>query len=301
MFAKTIILFLSLQLISCDFTQGDIDSNINPDNFIIDPSIWTLSWSDEFNDGVFDTNTWDRQVWLNPPNNEWEQYTGGTDTAYEEDGYMVLKAEKKEGLANAPGNYTSARVISNPGGGTGNTGSNGKVIKYGKIAARIQLPYGKGIWPAFWMLGNNINETGGTTPWPSCGEIDILETGFKGNTDGKWGHATLGGALHYDTSIQNNTANWAYVTDHLSLNTGIFANMFHVYEIEWDAEKIIWKVDGTQFFQKDITDPMFNEFREEFYILFNIAIGGNLTDAPDETTMFPQYMKIDWVRHYTHN
>jgi len=308
MFASTLILLCSIFFISCDY--GNLISNTNEENvleepnltinnFYIDPNKWELQWSDEFDDNNFDTNIWHRQIWLNPPNNEWEQYTGEPNTAYEQDGCMILKADKKTGLPNSPGNYTSARVISNPGGQNGNSGSDGKVFKYGKIAAKIQLPYGKGIWPAFWMLGDNINETGGTTPWPSCGEIDILETGFAGNKDGYWGNATLGGALHYDTSVDNKATSWAYDTNHISLNSGKFADDFHIFEIEWDATEIIWKVDGTQYFRKDISDPIFNEFRNNFYVIFNIAIGGNLTDSPDDSTVFPQYMKIDWIRHYT--
>lgn len=273
---------------------------LTDDDYTVDTTKWTIAWSDEFNNNTFDTDTWARQIWLTPPNNEWEQYTGEEDTAYEEDGYMILKADLKDGMESGYGNYTSARVISNPGGSDGDSGSTGKTFEYGKIAARIQLPSGKGVWPAFWMLGDNIYETGGDTSWPSCGEIDILETGFSGNEDGEWGGATLGGAIHYDTSIDNDTGSWTYETDHTSLDEGRYSDDFHVYEIEWDESSITWRVDEEEFFTTDITDSMYNEFREEFYILFNIAIGGNLTDDPDGTD-YPKYMKIDWIRHYTKN
>ncbi|RLW70945.1 MAG: hypothetical protein B6D68_00190 [spirochete symbiont of Stewartia floridana] len=259
---------------------------------------WTLSWSDEFDDGIFDTDTWDRQVLMDPFNNEWQQYTGDPGTAYEQDGYMILKAEW-DGKAHGDNHYTSARVISNPGGGNGNSGSAGKTFQYGKIAARIQLPYGKGIWPAFWMLGDNIDETGGDTAWPGCGEIDILETGAKTDDDGYYGHATLHGTLHYNSTEDNSGNNHSLNGSHTVLPSGKFADNFHVFEIEWDKSKIVWKLDGVQYHSENITADNMSEFQLPYYVIFNIAVGGHFTHAPDATTPFPQFMYIDWIRHYT--
>ncbi|MBN2656567.1 MAG: family 16 glycosylhydrolase [Spirochaetales bacterium] len=262
---------------------------------------WTLVWEDNFNDGTFDSDIWTRQAPSQVFNNELQLYTGEPSTAYEQDGYMILKAEHT-GSSFGYGDFTSARVISNPGGGSGTTEATGKVFRYGKIAARIQLPSGKGIWPAFWMLGDNISETGGDTPWPSCGEIDILESGSQYAFDGFFGHATVGQAIHYDERVDQSVGSpmWKYTSDSLrNPSGGIYANDFHVFEIEWDSTAITWKVDGITAHSADISTDFMTEFHENFYVIFNIAVGGNYTYAPDESTNFPQYMYIDWIRHYT--
>ena len=260
---------------------------------------WNLSWSDEFNDGVFDTDTWTRQVMLNPPNNELETYTGDESTAYEENGNMVLKATHNGGAYNQPDSYTSARVISNPGGTSGIEGVTGKTFLYGKIAARIKLPGGKGVWPAFWMLGDNISETGGDTDWPQCGEIDILESG--GLNDPNYGQGTVHGTIHRDpgTELSPLGDNEYLEAGTVTLeNEELFNDDFHVFEIEWDAQQIVWKLDGVQFGLKNISADIENEFHEDFYVIFNIAMGGWFTTIPDSTTETPQYMYIDWIRHY---
>ncbi|MGM0508107.1 MAG: glycoside hydrolase family 16 protein, partial [Fusobacteriota bacterium] len=261
---------------------------------------WTLNWSDEFDDGVFDTDTWTRQVMYDPFNNELQQYLDNSSVAYEENGNMVIKADHIEGRPyNQPDSYTSARVISNPGGQSGNSGATGKTFKYGKIAARIKLPGGKGIWPAFWMLGDNISETGGDTGWPQCGEIDILETGSV--YDPNYGQGTVHGTVHRDPGTESNPLGYnEYISagSYTLPNGEYFKEDFHVFEIEWDENQIIWKLDGVQFGNKDISSDVENEFHKPFYVLFNIAVGGHFTDTPDETTGFPQYMYIDWIRHY---
>jgi len=263
---------------------------------------WSLAWEDGFNDGTFDTNVWTRQRMMDPPNNEWQQYPGGTDAtyAYEENGYMILKAAKT-GASYADNNFMSARVISNPGGQDSASGTDGKLFKYGKIAARIQVPYGKGIWPAFWMLGDNINETGGSTTWPECGEIDIMEIGE--GTKANYGQGTTLGTLHHDPTVENVPFNWNNEilpsAEHTLPNGEFFAEKFHVFEIEWDEQSIVWKLDGTKIGERSISEATRSEFHENFYVIFNIAVGGNFTATPDSSTPFPQYMYIDWIRHYT--
>lgn len=287
---------------SCDFNFGSQPfDQIEPDYGIDEDTYepgegWNLSWSDEFDGETLDTDVWDRQRLLNPYNNEWQMYTADTSTAYVRDGSLILKATHDNGI-HAPGNYTSARIISNPGGWTGSSGSTGKTFRYGKIAARIKLPSGKGIWPAFWLLGDNINETGGNTPWPACGEIDILETGSVNATDNCYGHATAGQALHYS----NTSGAWEHKAGSKELSYGKYSDRFHVFEIEWDSEKIIWKINGVTAHSESITDAHLSEFHQEFYVIFNIAVGGNYTHDPDNSTQFPQYMYIDWIRHYEKN
>ena len=270
----------------------------NASNDSYDPGTgWTLDWSDEFNDGEFDTNVWTKQRLMDPYNGEWQQYTGDASTAYEQDGYMILEADWS-GVVHADNNYTSARVISNPGGQSGATDAEGRVFRYGKIAARIQLPYGKGIWPAFWMLGDNISETGGDTAWPMSGEIDILETGAGGDPD--YGQGTVHGTIHHDPTADNSSGDNLYLTaGSYTLPDGeFFGANFRVFEIEWDEQQIIWRLDGQQFGSMSISEAGRTEFHEDFYVLFNIAVGGNFTADPDDSTDFPQYMYIDWIRHY---
>lgn len=254
---------------------------------------WELIWSDEFDGAELNRDVWTRQNLPSPYNAEWERYTPSETHSYVENSCLVIKATHDSGTV-APGQYTSARVISNPGGGTGTSGNTGKTFRYGKIAARIKLPSGKGIWPAFWMLGDNVNETGGSTPWPASGEIDILETGSKDAGDNYWGHATAGQAIHFS----NGDGNWAYRSGSKGLKYGMYSDGYHVFEIEWDAAKIVWKIDGAWVHNETITDSWLSEFHNDFYVIFNIAVGGNYTFAPDESTSFPQYMYVDWIRHY---
>lgn len=259
---------------------------------------WTLSWSDEFNQSVLDENVWTRQAMKFPYNNEMQQYLGDSSVAYTENGYMVIKAARVR-ETNTRGSFTSARVISNPGGADGKSGAAGKTFLYGKIAARIQLPYGRGLWPAFWMLGDNVSETGGDTAWPVCGEIDILESGS--NRAPNNGNGTVSGALHHDPSPNNTRKqNLCLDTALTTLPDGeLMAAKFRVFEIEWDQEKIVWKLDGVKFGEASISEETRDEFHKEFYAIFNIAVGGNFTVSPDDETPFPQFMYVDWIRHYT--
>ncbi|MBN2656565.1 MAG: glycoside hydrolase family 16 protein [Spirochaetales bacterium] len=252
---------------------------------------WTPVWSDEFRYGAFDTDTWERLIPVTRFNDELQLYTGDASTAYVLDGNMILKAEHT-GSGYDYGDFTSARVISNPGGSDGTSGSAGKLVRYGKLAARIKLPSGKGVWPAFWLLGDNYKDTGGDTKWPDCGEIDILESGSTAVNDGEWGHTTVGQAIHSTAGIPSSS-------NFFSLDAGLFSDNYHVFEIEWDSSQLVWKVDGTTVHTADIST--IEEFHKDMYIIFNIAIGGSYTYTPDTETPFPLYMYIDWVRHYSQN
>lgn len=268
----------------------------NPDNYSPGEG-WVLVWSDEFNNGTFDETIWTRQKMLYPYNNEFQQYTGDPETAYVDNGNLVLKAAKTRETIMRTG-FSSARVISNPGGNDGESPAKGKTFLYGKIAARIQLPYGRGIWPAFWLVGDNISETGGDTNWPVCGEIDILEAGSNlapGNGDG-----TITGALHHDPSLENRVQmnQWLAAGKYTIPNGELFAEKFHVFEIEWDEKKIVWKLDGEKWGEVSISESTRDEFHKPFYAIFNIAVGGSYTFSPDESTPFPQYMLVDWIREY---
>lgn len=240
---------------------------------------WTLAWADEFEGDTLNTDNWNLQV--EPAgrfNEEWQRYTNSENNAYVENGHLVIKAIH-ESDEHGMDQYTSARL---------NT-ANKQFWKYGKIAARIKLPYGKGMWPAFWMLGNNINENGGDTPWPQSGEIDILE--MYGSKD----NGVVEANLHYANLEDKHTMMGAVP---FKLKEGAFADDFHIFALEWDEMEISWLVDGEKYHTAPITDEALTEFHEDFFILFNLAVGGAPAGEPDESTEFPQYMKVDWVRVY---
>ncbi len=235
---------------------------------------WSLVWSDEFkNTGLPDYTKWEYDVGGNGwGNNELEYYTKSCpENARIKNGILIITAIKENygGM-----NYTSARLK-----------TQGKASwKYGKIEARIKLPYGKGIWPAFWMLGNKFSAVG----WPACGEIDIMEM-----VGGTKGDNTIHGAVHWD---ENGHASDVGKT---SLSSGIFADDFHVFSIEWDSQTIKWFLDGQQYLAIDITPQALSEFHNEFFIILNLAVGGNWPGSPDSITVFPQTMEVDYVRIYS--
>ena len=191
---------------------------------------------------------------------------------------MVIKAIHKSNK-HGHNQYTSARLHT----------ANKQAWKYGKIAARIKLPKGKGIWPAFWMLGANIDENGGDTPWPQSGEIDILE--LYGTED----NAVVEANIHYadKNNVHANMGAVAY-----KLKEGIFADAFHIFELEWNQNTLTWLVDGQAYATTSINTSERNEFHHEFFLLLNIAVGGTYAGWPDETTVFPQHMYVDWIRVY---
>lgn len=257
----------------------NVMSKLNKDNY--QPGTdWKLAWSDEFEANTIDKSIWNFQVVeAGRFNDEWQRYTDSNDNAYIENNCLVIKAIHESDV-HGMDQYTSARL---------NTAQK-RVLKYGKITARIKLPQGEGIWPAFWMLGANIDENGGDTPWPKSGEIDILEL-YGSKDDG----AIEANAHYADASGGHDMMGAASY----KLKQGKFADAFHIFELEWDATRIAWFVDGQQFASMPITADELSEFHNDFFILLNIAVGGTHAGRPDSTTTFPQHMYIDWIRVYT--
>ena len=247
----------------------------NPDEYELKGD-WKLVWADEFDGDELNLKNWTRQVLPEPYNDEWQQYFDRKENAYVEDGHLVIKAIHT-GDTHGKAQYTSGRL---------HTGGK-QEWKYGRIAARIQLPHGKGMWPAFWMLGADIDEIGGDVPWPKCGEIDILEL-YGTRDDG-----VVEANIHYDEDGHKMMGAKSF-----KLEQGIFADQFHVFELEWNEEKIRWYVDGSAYCEADISGENLSEFHDKFYILLNIAVGGEHAGRPDETTPFPGLMYVDWVRVY---
>ena len=244
-------------------------------------SCYELIWNDEFNyNGLPDSSLWYfEEGGTGWGNNELQYYTSKRiENAHVEDGYLTIEA-RKENFGGRE--YTSARLI---------TYQNNHSWKYGKIEARVKLPYGQGIWSAFWALGDGIFEG---NSWPGCGEIDILELIGGGEGKDDMSHGTI----HYSDANNNHASSG----NHYQLSQGIFADDFHVFSIEWTGTQIKWFVDDVQFHSASITNNELSEFHKEFFLLLNLAVGGNWPGNPNSSTVFPQKMLIDYVRVYQLN
>ena len=237
---------------------------------------WKLVWSDEFNGpagSAVDGSKWNL---VNKGdgfgNNELQFYRNGTqNAAMDGNGSLVITA-KKETYQNRQ--YTSARLE-----------SNGKYeVKYGRIESRLQVPKGQGIWPAFWMLGNDISQVS----WPNCGEIDIMENIGKEPT-------IVHGTLHGPGYSGGNAVGAAYTLP----NGGKFADAFHEFAVEWEENVVRFYVDGNLYQTRKPSDvPGRWVYDHPHFLLLNVAVGGQWPGSPDSTTTFPQTMKVDYVRVY---
>ena len=230
----------------------------------------SLVWSDEFTSKTINSSNWSYDIggsgW---GNNELEYYTNSSKNAYTTGGYLVIEARKETKEGN---NYTSARMIS----------KDKKTFTYGRIDFRAKLPKGQGIWPALWMLGNNIS----TTAWPACGEIDIME--LLGHESQKtYGTVHWGAAGGASTHIGGN----------YTLSSQTFNDKFHVFSLKWEADKLSFLIDDVLFFTANKSQVNGNyPFDKPFFFIMNVAVGGNWPGNPDATTVFPQRMIVDYVR-----
>jgi beta-glucanase (GH16 family) len=249
---------------------------------ITGPTNYTLVWSDEFNQesSIPDVNNWGYDLGYGGGgwgNDEWQRYTNAPENVKVENGNLVISAVWDSVNYATPGkrdgSVTSARINS----------KNKFSVKYGKIEASIKVPTTMGMWPSFWMLGKNYDTAG----WPQCGEIDIMEVSPLYH-----GANTAMSTLHWwdDTSSSHNSYGQ---TKRLSEP---LSNDYHTYEVEWDALRIVGKIDGITYFVKTIDAGTMDEFFKEFFLIFNVAVGGNLGGTPDGTTNWPQRMYVDWVR-----
>lgn len=252
------------------------------DSVTWDSREWTLVWSDEF-EGEAGT----------PPNPEFWGYDigghgwGNNQLEYNNDrvenvsldgnGNLAITARKEniEGYRcyYGPCEYTSARILT----------KDKMEFTYGRVEARIKVPFGQGIWPAFWSLGANFDQVG----WPNSGEIDIMEyVGKEPNTTygtvhgpGYSGASGIGANISFDEPV---------------------ADDFHVFAVDWDPNVIRWYVDG-ELFQTLSADELNGRkwvFDHDFFLILNVAVGGYWPGNPDDTTVFPQTMLVDYVRVY---
>ena len=211
-------------------------------------------------------------------NKEWQTYTAGNANAfYDGQGHLIIEArqETRTGPDGIERDYTSARLK-----------TQGLFSQqYGKMEARLKVPRGQGIWPAFWMLGDAFATEG----WPECGEIDIMENvGYE--------PAVIHGTLHGPGYSGGGGLQGSY--EHPDGKA--FADDFHVYAVEWTPQEIRWFIDGEHYHTRTRDDAGVNRwaFDGPFFLILNVAVGGEWPGYPDETTVFPQRMVIDYVRVY---
>ncbi len=232
-------------------------------------NLWRPVWSDEFSGTSLDNSKWTPQTgaggWGNA---ELQFYTGNaSNVQFINDELHIVARNTGSGAQQ----YTSARLIT----------KNKFNFKYGKIVGRMKVPLGQGIWPAFWMLGANIDQVS----WPRCGEIDIME------------HVNNETRVHGTTHWHN--GGHVYEGD----TRNIDVNAYHEYSVEWDSLSIKFMVDGNQYHEHLISasNGSFDEFTKPFFIILNIAVGGNWPGYPNASTLFPATLQVDYVRVSTKN
>ena len=277
---KQLYVFLSIAFIlgACaalapDPTPTPVPSPIPSPTPEWERSGWNIVWHDEFEGTTLNLNDWTFDIggggW---GNQEWEAYTSRPENVRVDDGMLVIEARKEEELIRGR-EYSSARIKT----------QGRQEWMYGRIEARMKLPYGQGIWPAFWMLGDNIYRKG----WPAAGEIDILE--FIGREPD---HI-------YATVHAPGYSGGDGVGSSLVVPADTLKNDFHVYAIEWQENEIRWYFDDQEYFRltpDDVPDAWI--FDHPFFIIMNVAVGGRWPGYPDDTTIFPQFLYVDYVRVY---
>ncbi len=232
-------------------------------------------WSDEFDGDAIDTSKWSFEIGTGASgwgNNEWEYYTDRKENAYIKDGVLHIRAQKEDYKGSK---YTSARMIT----------KDKFSFTYGTVEARIALPTGKGIWPAFWMLGQNIDKVS----WPACGEIDIIE------------------AIN-DENIVYGTHHWQYNGNHASYGNNtkdyygtskeLDITQFHTYKMVWNEKLIAMYVDDFKYQEIDIEkakDGLEAFHKPQFFIL-NVAVAGNWPGFEVDDSQFPNEMLVDYIR-----
>ena len=245
-----------LLLISCK--KNCVDHNPPPAGY-------KLAWADEFNGNSVNTDNWNFETggwgW---GNNEQEYYQA--DNATVSNGNLVITAKKEMVKTNE---YTSARM----------TTKGKREFTYGKIEARIKIPLGQGLWPAFWMLGANID----TVSWPKCGETDIME---HINAD-----SLFYGTIHWDNNGYAQYGGKTVVPAPAD---------YHIYSVEWDSAAIRWYVDGNKYHEANILNNIngTDEFHKPFFIILNLAVGGNWPGQTIDQSKLPASMYVDYVRVY---
>lgn len=261
---RSMLLLMSLAFFGCE-----------SDSFQkLDQRDWTLVWSDEFNGAAGeqpDASKWTYDIGTGQDgwgNLELQSYTSNPENvSMDGEGNLVITA-LQDGSRFTSGRIKTQGLFSQ---------------KYGRFEARLKTPYGPGLWPAFWMLGDNIE----TVSWPQCGEIDIMEL------RGQEPHI-IHGSIHGPGYSGGNPVSKSY-----ALKNGRFDTDYHIYAIEWDENKIDFFVDDYLYQRIEAGDvPGEWVYDQAFFIILNVAVGGNYVGFPTAQTPFPQRMIIDYVRVY---
>lgn len=254
--------------------QITVDKNDAIDNTgYISPETYpgmTLVWQDEFNGTALDSRYWTFEQGNGANgwgNNELQFYR--EENTKVNGGYLTITA-RKENFSGRE--YTSSRIKT----------QDKKTFLYGRVDFRAKLPKGQGIWPAFWALGANIT----TVNWPLCGEIDIME--MVGGGAGK--DNTVHGTVHYEDGGHK------YIGKSYTLPSGDFYDKFHVFSLVWTETSLKWYIDNQEYYTFDSSSAATDEFRKPFFLLINLAVGGNWPGSPNSSTVFPQKYIVDYVR-----
>ena len=249
-------------------SSGNISSESNPGE---SPYLW----HDEFDGDNIDSEKWTFEIGTGASgwgNNEWEYYTDRKENAYIKDGILHIRANKEDYKGSK---YTSARMI-----------TKGKFnFTYGTVEARIALPVGKGIWPAFWMLGENID----AVSWPACGEIDIIEAVNS--------ESVVYGTNHW--AYEGNHAEYGNNTkDYYGTSKELDITQFHTYKMVWDENVIVMYVDDFKYHEILIENNTGNteEFHKPFFFILNVAVAGNWPGFEVDDAQFPNEMLVDYIR-----
>lgn len=243
-----------------------------------------LIWSDEFDGTELNDSNWTHQIGNTDEfgntgwgNSELQFYREENTSIVE--GNLVIKSDREifGGF-----NYTSSRIRT----------KDKFDFKYGRVDIRAVLPTGKGIWPALWLLGTNFNDVG----WPACGEIDIVEI-LGLNNPGDRIEATC----HWSDPAAGGSLNHAQFGSSYTLPSGKFDEEFHVYTLEWSPNQIRVAVDDNFYFTINTTPATLSEFRNNFFLIFNTAVGGLRVGSPNASTVFPKFMIVDYIRVFQDN
>jgi beta-glucanase (GH16 family) len=271
---KISVIFSIVGLMGCETDETQTVATLND-----------LVWADEFDaNGTPNASNWNlltgdgtAQGIPGWGNNELQSYTDRPENVTVDNGVLMIIAQEENFNGKS---YTSARIT-----------TKGKLDQqYGRFEARIKLPTGKGIFPAFWLLGD---DEGGSKVWPQIGEIDIME--YLGDEP-----TNVFGTIHGPGFSGANS-----ITKEYQILNDRFDNDFHIFGVEWSPNSINWYVDGDLYQSltpADVSDETDGAgewvFNSPFHIILNVAVGGNLPGSPNENTLFPQTMEIDYVRVY---
>jgi beta-glucanase (GH16 family) len=242
---------------------------------------YTKIWSEEFDDASINTDNWTFEIGTTDTfgnvgwgNNELQYYR--EENAYLEDGLLVIEAKKETYSGQA---YTSSRMKT----------MDKFSFQYGRVDIRAAVAEGKGLWSALWMMGQNWSDEG----WPYCGELDIIDTiggpGNEGTVINKafWNNGGIGS--DYDVA--------SHGTEYDLAGGETFSGTFHVFSLIWTENSITWYVDDVESHSLNIsTDDLREAFQQEFFLIFNVAVGGDWPGAPVTATNFPRGMLVDYVR-----